>query len=79
MTGFKLSCVAISLGFAASAMAQQPPPGAATTPPPSWKQGITAEYEKSTLHPFAPHLTGRPASELPVSKLRVPDGFKIEV
>ncbi|MFK5284421.1 hypothetical protein ACI3PL_33055, partial [Lacticaseibacillus paracasei] len=35
--------------------------------------------EKSTLHPFAPHLTGRPASELPVSKLRVPDGFKIEV
>ena len=35
--------------------------------------------EASTLHPFAPHLTGRPASELPINKLRVPPGFKIEV
>lgn len=89
-TQLKLSCLAITLGFAAAAVAQQPPPGAATAPPagapaaapaapPAWKQGISAEHEKSTLHPFAPHLTGRPASELPVSKLRVPDGFKVEV
>jgi glucose/arabinose dehydrogenase len=58
------------------------PPGAATTPPaapPSWQQGRGAEHEKSTLHPFAPHLTGRPASELPLDKLKVPAGFKVEV
>ena len=33
----------------------------------------------SPLHPFAPHMTGRPASELPIDKLRVPAGFKVEV
>ncbi len=40
---------------------------------------MTAEQEKSTLHPFAGHVTGRPSSELPIHKLRVPEGFKIEV
>ncbi|HWI78288.1 MAG TPA: PQQ-dependent sugar dehydrogenase, partial [Ramlibacter sp.] len=76
---FRLNCLAVALGFAAAAIAQQPPPGAATAPPPSWKQGMAAEHEKSTLHPFAPHLTGRAATELAVSKLRVPTGFKVEV
>src|SRR4051812_6164575 len=59
------------------------PPGAATTPPPaapaappSWQQGRSAEQAKSPLHPIAPILTGRAASELPVSKLKVPAGFK---
>ncbi len=33
----------------------------------------------SPLHPFAPHLTGRPASELPIDKLKVPAGFKVAV
>ena len=33
----------------------------------------------SPLHPFAPHMTGRPASELPIDKLKVPAGFKVEV
>jgi glucose/arabinose dehydrogenase len=46
---------------------------------PAWKQGMAPELAQSPLHPFAPHLTGRPASELPVNKLRVPDGFKVEV
>ena len=34
---------------------------------------------ESTLHPFAPHLTGRSVKELPVEKLKVPAGFKVEV
>jgi glucose/arabinose dehydrogenase len=34
---------------------------------------------ESTLHPFAPHLAGRPAKELPLDKLKVPAGFKVEV
>jgi glucose/arabinose dehydrogenase len=55
------------------------PPGAAISPPPSWQQGRSTEQAKSTLHPFSPILTGRPASELPLDKLKLPAGFKIEV
>ena len=65
-------------GFAAHAQ-QQATPAAAPTPPPSWQQGRSAEQEKSTLHPFAIHLTGKPAKDLPVDKLKVPAGFKVEV
>ena len=61
-----------SFGIAASA--QQPP-----APPPSWQQGRSTEQEKSPLHPFAIHVTGKMANELPVDKLRVPPGFKVEV
>jgi glucose/arabinose dehydrogenase len=38
-----------------------------------------AAMSESTLHPFAPHLAGRPAKELPLDKLKVPAGFKVEV
>jgi glucose/arabinose dehydrogenase len=65
---------ACSFAFAASAFAQAP---AADAPP--WKQGMSEDQTKSPLHPFAPHLTGRPAKELPVDKLKVPAGFKVEV
>jgi glucose/arabinose dehydrogenase len=61
---------------AAAAQAQAPAPAAA---PPSWQQGRSAEQAGSTLHPFAPHLTGRPAKDLPLDKLKVPTGFKVEV
>ena len=59
--------------------AAAPPPAAAPAPPPPWQQGRTPEQATSTLHPFAPQMTGRPASELPVDKLTVPAGFKVEV
>ena len=48
-------------------------------PPPSWQQGRTPEQASSTLHPFAIHVTGKAAKELPVDKLKVPAGFKVEV
>jgi glucose/arabinose dehydrogenase len=67
---------ACSMAFASIAVAQAPAPAA---PPPAWKQGMSEEQVKSPLHPFAPHLTGRPAKELPVDKLKVPAGFKVEV
>jgi len=57
-----------------AALAQQPP-----APPPSWQQGRSVEQASSPLHPFAPHLTGRAAADLPVSKLKVPAGFKVEL
>lgn len=57
--------------------AQQQP--AAPAPPPSWQQGRNPEQASSTLHPFAIHVTGRAAKDLPVDKLKVPAGFKVEV
>ena len=62
--------------FAASAFAQDKP---AAAPPPSWQQGKPAAMAESTLHPFAPHMTGRSAKDLPVNTLKVPAGFKVEV
>ena len=71
-----LRTAAAGIGFAAVAfasLAQQP------APPPSWQQGRSTEQAASPLHPIAPILTGRAASELPVDKLKVPPGFKVEV
>lgn len=70
---------ACSMAFASIAIAQAPAPAPAAAPAPAWKQGMSEEQAKSPLHPFAPHLTGRPAKELPVDKLKVPAGFKVEV
>jgi glucose/arabinose dehydrogenase len=58
------------------------PPGAQPAPAaaaPSWQQGRSKEQDASPLHPIAPILTGRPASELQLDKLKVPPGFKVEV
>jgi glucose/arabinose dehydrogenase len=61
--------IAFSLStFSLNTFAEDPPP---------WKQGITAENEKSPLHPFAPNLTG--VDDVPVSSLKVPAGFKVEL
>jgi glucose/arabinose dehydrogenase len=58
---------------------EKPAAPAAPAAPPSWQQGRSTEQEKSPLHPFAPHLTGRPVADLPVNTLKVPAGFKVEV
>ncbi len=73
----KIWGVTLFASLATAAGAQTTAPAAA--PPPAWKQGMSAEQEKSPLHPFAGHVTGRSASELPMNKLKLPDGFKIEV
>src|SRR5438046_4114544 len=59
--------------------AAAPPVVAPPAAPPSWQQGRAPEQGTSTLHPFAPQMTGRLASELPIDKLKVPAGFKVEV
>ena len=69
----KTIAVTIAALFAGSAIAQQK----ADDPP--WKQGMNPDQQKSTLHPFLPHMTGRPAKDLPIDKLKVPAGFKVEV
>lgn len=83
------TCVSLACGASmlamlpAAALAQQPaaPPGATTKPieQPRWMQGQPPEMKGSPLAPIAPHLTGRPSSELPISKLKVPAGFQVEV
>src|SRR3954468_197232 len=67
---------AVAAAFAGNALAQDKP---AATPAPSWQQGKPPAMAESTLHPFAPHMTGRAAKELPLDKLKVPAGFKVEV
>jgi glucose/arabinose dehydrogenase len=73
MNSSKALAAAFLTIFGTAALAQAP------SPPPSWQQGRSAEQASSTLHPFAPHLTGRASKDLPVDKLKVPDGFKVEV
>jgi glucose/arabinose dehydrogenase len=64
---------AVAVAFAAPAPAQD------KAPPPAWHQGKPPAMTESTLHPFAPHMTGRSAKELPLEKLKVPEGFTVEV
>src|SRR5882672_12218805 len=68
-----LSSALVCVLIASAAQAQAP------APPPSWQQGRSAEQEKSTLHPFAIEVTGKSAKLLPIEKLKVPAGFKVEV
>ncbi len=80
-----LACIALTTlaqqpaAPAAPAAAATPAPATAPAAPPAWKQGMSAEQQQSTLHPFAGHVTGRLAADLPLHKLSVPEGFKIEV
>ena len=82
---FTAAIAAGLLACSASVFAQQPAAPAApadtpaAAPAPSWKQGMPEDQAKSTLHPFAPHITGRLAKDLPIDKLKVPAGFQVEV
>ena len=79
---FRRSILSISLMsavFAFTHISAQAQATKAADPPPAWKQGITAESETSTLHPFSPIFTGTEAKDLQLSKLKVPAGFKVEV
>jgi glucose/arabinose dehydrogenase len=66
---------AVAALFAGTAFAQAKP----AEPPPSWQGGRPSSMSESTLHPFAPHMTGRSAKDLPLDKLKAPKGFKVEV
>ncbi|HYY60758.1 MAG TPA: PQQ-dependent sugar dehydrogenase, partial [Burkholderiales bacterium] len=72
----KAALAAAVLAAFGTAHAQDKP---ATSPPPSWHQGKPPAQSESTLHPFAIEMTGKAAKDLPVDKLKVPSGFKVEV
>jgi glucose/arabinose dehydrogenase len=78
MNSRKASSAVFSAAFLAAAL-NVPALAQAPAAPPSWQQGRTPEQSSSSLHPFAPHMTGRAVKELPVNTLKVPAGFKVEV
>jgi glucose/arabinose dehydrogenase len=71
--------LAIAAAVAAAFTAAHAQDKPAASPPPSWQQGKPAALSESTLHPFAIEMTGKASKDLPVSKLKVPAGFKVEV
>lgn len=63
------------------ASAAQPAAAAATPAPqaPAWQQGRPASMADSRLAPLAGKNTVTQAAEIPLNKLKLPPGFKIEV
>jgi glucose/arabinose dehydrogenase len=47
--------------------------------PPAWKQGQPSNMADSKLAPHPPRLTVTPPDKIPLDKLKVPAGFKIEL
>jgi glucose/arabinose dehydrogenase len=48
-------------------------------PPPAWHQGKPAAMADSKLAPLAGKMTETPASDIPLDKIKVPKGFKVEL
>ena len=67
-----IATTALGAAFAAPAMSQQ-------KPPPAWHQGKPPAQAESKLAPHAGKMTETPASEIPISKLKLPAGFKAEI
>src|SRR5262245_24529314 len=67
--------VALLVAFPLAQLAAAQP---ATAPPP-WKQGQPANMADSTLAPIAQPPAPKAASEIPVDKIKVPPGFKVEL
>jgi glucose/arabinose dehydrogenase len=64
--------------------ATTPPPKAEAAPAPvaaapAWKQGMGPDMASSKLAPMPGKMTVTAASEIPIDKLKLPPGFKIEV
>jgi len=66
--------LAVAAAFTVSAQAQDKP-----KPPPAWHQGKPPAMGESKLAPHAGKMTETPAAEIPVNKLKVPKGFKVEL
>jgi glucose/arabinose dehydrogenase len=59
--------------------ASAPPAAASAAPQPAWKQGMPASMASSTLAPLAGKMTVTPADQIPVNRIKLPPGFKVEV
>jgi glucose/arabinose dehydrogenase len=65
-----LVLAAVVLAFAPLAAQQAPPP---------WQQGRSPDMANSPLAPHAQPPAPKPASDIPVDKIKVPSGFKVEL
>lgn len=77
-----VSGLGIALSFSMAAMhaqAQAPAAAPAAAPPPAWKQGMPASMANSTLAPLPAKLTATKAADVPIDKIKLPPGFKVEV
>ncbi|MDP4836582.1 MAG: sorbosone dehydrogenase family protein, partial [Burkholderiales bacterium] len=72
-----ISGLGLALAFGMSAQAQTAAPAAA--PPPAWKQGMPESMAKSTLAPLPGKLVATKAADVPINKIKLPPGFKVEV
>src|SRR5258706_12689933 len=71
---FTLAAASVLALSVQAALAQDKP-----APPPAWHQGKTPAMVDSKLAPNPGKNTETPASEIPISKLKLPKGFKAEV
>jgi glucose/arabinose dehydrogenase len=79
---FAASLIAVALsGCAQAPMAPAAPaaPAAAARVPEMWEQGRGPAMKESTLAPVAGKLTVTPADAIPISKMKLPPGFKAEI
>jgi glucose/arabinose dehydrogenase len=76
-----ISGLGLALAFSMSAQAQTAAPAAApaAAPPPAWKQGMPESMAKSTLAPLPGKLVATKAADVPIDKIKLPPGFKVEV
>ncbi|HYE38877.1 MAG TPA: PQQ-dependent sugar dehydrogenase [Ramlibacter sp.] len=84
MLNIRLASVAFALFLAGCAQTPPQPTVSAAAQPvpanvPAWHQGRTPEQASSRLAPHPGRLTAVPAAEIPISRLRVPPGFKVEL
>jgi glucose/arabinose dehydrogenase len=70
----------VAFALSGAVYAQSPPaPAAAPAAPPLWQQGRGPAMADSPLAPIAGKNTETPASEIPIDKLKLPKGFKVEI
>ncbi|MEY3670786.1 MAG: hypothetical protein RI904_443, partial [Pseudomonadota bacterium] len=74
-----ISGFGLALAFSMSAQAQTAAPAAAPAPPPAWKQGMPESMANSTLAPLPGKLVATKAADVPIDKIKLPPGFKVEV
>ncbi|MGD9952147.1 MAG: sorbosone dehydrogenase family protein, partial [Burkholderiales bacterium] len=65
----RTAVAAVLAGACAAAFAQQP----------AWKQGMPSSMADSKLAPLAGRMTETPASEIPITRLKLPKGFAVEI
>jgi len=65
----------------ATAQQTSPAPAAGPAPavPPTWSQGRKPEQEGLNLAPHPPALVALSVEEIPIDKIKLPDGFRISV